>query len=87
MFPSTDSATNNNCNPVKCAGCQRLLFKAAPGAIAAPIEIKCPRCGAFNCLRPMSPHQTAQERLTEAYAHDLSLTHHSGGAGGRLSGR
>lgn len=40
---------------VKCAACRALLFKAEPGAIAATVEIKCRRCGAYNNLRPASP--------------------------------
>ncbi|NWK96521.1 Com family DNA-binding transcriptional regulator [Sphingobium lactosutens] len=53
------SSNDSVCISTKCASCRKLLFKSAPGAIAAAIEIKCPRCGSFNCLRPVSPNPTA----------------------------
>ncbi|WP_413818466.1 Com family DNA-binding transcriptional regulator [Sphingobium sp.] len=48
---------------IRCAGCRALLFKAEPGAIAGVIEIKCRRCGQFNCMRPQSPPRSPRERL------------------------
>ncbi|MAM38267.1 MAG: hypothetical protein CL949_07130 [Erythrobacter sp.] len=55
MHSSNDFA----CVSMKCASCRALLFKSEPGAIAGVIEIKCRRCGTFNCLRPASPNTTA----------------------------
>ncbi|WP_145072198.1 Com family DNA-binding transcriptional regulator [Sphingobium wenxiniae] len=55
MVPSTHFVTVS----MKCAHCRALLFKCDPDAIAGVIEIKCRRCGTFNCLRPASPHSTA----------------------------
>jgi len=48
--------------PEHCGSCRALLFKAADGAIAGAIQIKCRRCGAYNSLRPSSPQPTATER-------------------------
>lgn len=39
---------------VRCSGCRRLLFKMESCALAGAVSIKCPRCGAFNHLRPPS---------------------------------
>ncbi|WP_443021944.1 Com family DNA-binding transcriptional regulator [Sphingobium sp.] len=58
MHASNDSACVSN----KCASCRALLFKSAVDAIAGVIEIKCRRCGAFNCFRPMSPPRSPAER-------------------------
>ncbi|WP_417766707.1 Com family DNA-binding transcriptional regulator [Stappia sp.] len=40
---------------IRCASCRRLLMKAARNAISDVIEIKCPRCGTINALRPAEP--------------------------------
>lgn len=53
------SSTANQIEAIHCGNCRALLFKAAPGAIAATIEIKCRRCGSINSLRPQSPNPTA----------------------------
>lgn len=37
---------------VRCSGCARLLFKIEEGALVGALSIKCPRCRAFNHLRP-----------------------------------
>lgn len=48
---------------VRCCACRRLLFKMTPGALAGALSIKCPRCGAFNHLRPdPSPHPQRPDR-------------------------
>lgn len=52
---------------IRCCGCHRLLFKMAAGALAGAVQIKCPRCSAFNHLRPPasadpSPHPERQDR-------------------------
>ncbi|WP_425423409.1 Com family DNA-binding transcriptional regulator [Stappia stellulata] len=44
-----------NVESIRCASCRRLLMKAAPRAISDTIEIKCPRCGTINALRPVEP--------------------------------
>ncbi|MEW5251595.1 Com family DNA-binding transcriptional regulator [Microbulbifer sp. 2201CG32-9] len=41
----------------RCSRCSKLLARTA---VAERIEIKCPRCGAFNILRAKSPES---ERL------------------------
>ncbi|QPC44646.1 Com family DNA-binding transcriptional regulator [Kaustia mangrovi] len=40
---------------IRCGSCRRLLCRAAERAIAGVVEIKCPRCGTINSLRPTSP--------------------------------
>lgn len=37
---------------VRCASCGRLLAK---GSDCQTLEIKCPRCGAYNTIRATSP--------------------------------
>jgi phage FluMu protein Com len=49
---------------IRCAGCRALLFRADSAAIAGEIEIKCRRCGQYNCLRPLSPFEIA-DRVTD----------------------
>ncbi|MBJ7443759.1 MAG: Com family DNA-binding transcriptional regulator [Sphingobium sp.] len=66
MHSSNDSACVSN----KCASCRALLFKSEPGAIAGVIEIKCRRCGAFNCLRPVSPYPIADRAATGRLPYD-----------------
>jgi LSD1 subclass zinc finger protein len=39
----------------RCGQCRKLLFKAAPEAVRGPLDIKCPRCGTINSLRPVEP--------------------------------
>ncbi|WP_412103569.1 Com family DNA-binding transcriptional regulator [Stappia stellulata] len=51
-----------NVESIRCASCRRLLMKAAPRAISDTIEIKCPRCGTINALRPVEPQPERQER-------------------------
>ncbi|WP_150497158.1 zinc finger domain-containing protein [Roseibium aquae] len=50
---------------IRCGGCRKLLMKAAARAILGAIDIKCPRCGTMNCLRPAAavPVKPAQDRL------------------------
>ncbi|MGH1451868.1 MAG: Com family DNA-binding transcriptional regulator [Paracoccaceae bacterium] len=40
-------------NELRCDTCRRLLLKMEDGAICGSVSIKCPRCGAFNNLRPI----------------------------------
>ncbi|WP_107989283.1 Com family DNA-binding transcriptional regulator [Breoghania corrubedonensis] len=40
---------------IRCGKCRRLLMKTAERAIAGLLEIKCPRCGTINALRPIEP--------------------------------
>lgn len=48
---------------VRCSACRRLLFKMEAEALAGTISAKCPRCGAFNTLRPTpSPHPKRPDR-------------------------
>ncbi len=52
---------------IRCCGCRRLLFKMTHGAFTGAVQIKCPRCSAFNHLRPpatiaTSPHPERQDR-------------------------
>ena len=47
---------------VRCSGCARLLFKIEEGALTGVLSIKCPRCRAFNFLRPTSPNLQRQDR-------------------------
>ena len=48
---------------VRCSGCARLLFKIEDGALTGALSIKCPRCRAFNHLRPdPSPRPQRQDR-------------------------
>ncbi|NEW96898.1 Com family DNA-binding transcriptional regulator [Rhodopseudomonas sp. BR0G17] len=54
--------------PIRCAQCRALLFRAAGGAIAAPVEIKCRRCGSINILRPTEPPPERRERPTSGEA-------------------
>lgn len=42
---------------IRCGSCRKLLMKAAGQAILGPVDIKCPRCGTMNCLRPLVPAQ------------------------------
>ncbi|WP_250870478.1 Com family DNA-binding transcriptional regulator [Hafnia paralvei] len=51
---------------VRCCRCHRLLAKAS----YSYIQIKCPRCKAFNELRASSPLPSAIERPTENYCGD-----------------
>ncbi|WP_442890426.1 Com family DNA-binding transcriptional regulator [Arsenophonus sp. PmNCSU2021_1] len=46
---------------IRCCGCHRLLAKAN----AIYIQIKCPRCKAFNEMRMSSPSPSVSERQTE----------------------
>ena len=39
---------------IRCT-CRRLLMRAERHAICGVIEIKCPRCGTINALRPAEP--------------------------------
>ncbi|MFC3179472.1 Com family DNA-binding transcriptional regulator [Cypionkella sinensis] len=48
---------------IRCCACARLLFKMQAGALSGALSIKCPRCRAFNHLRPdTSPHPQRQDR-------------------------
>lgn len=47
---------------VRCCDCARLLFKIEEGALVGALSIKCPRCRAFNSLRPTSPLPDRHER-------------------------
>ncbi|MGR3501622.1 Com family DNA-binding transcriptional regulator [Pseudaestuariivita sp.] len=47
---------------LRCRSCRRLLFEMSKNAIAGEVSIKCPRCGAFNILRPSSPSQERSKR-------------------------
>ena len=47
---------------IRCCGCRRLLFKMTAGAFTCAVQIKCPRCRAFNHLRPESPHPQRLDR-------------------------
>ncbi|MCA3454012.1 MAG: Com family DNA-binding transcriptional regulator [Rhodobacter sp.] len=47
---------------VRCSGCDRLLFRMEAAALAGAVCVKCPRCGAFNNLRPASPKPERQDR-------------------------
>lgn len=47
---------------IRCCACRRLLFKMSAGAFAGAVQIKCPRCSAFNHLRPESPNQQRHDR-------------------------
>ncbi|WP_201514161.1 MULTISPECIES: Com family DNA-binding transcriptional regulator [unclassified Sphingobium] len=82
MRSSTHSVPVSIC----CASCSALLFKAEPAAIAGIIEIKCRRCGTFNCLRPASPNPTA-DRAAEEGKHDVPRQSFSCFSGSRLPGR
>ncbi|MGX8942152.1 Com family DNA-binding transcriptional regulator [Symbiopectobacterium sp. Eva_TO] len=46
---------------IRCCGCHRLLAKAN----AIYIQIKCPRCKAFNEMRMNSPSASVSERQSE----------------------
>ena len=50
---------------IRCGSCRKLLMKAAGQAILGPVDIKCPRCGTMNCLRPAAivPVMPASDRL------------------------
>ncbi|NUB45043.1 Com family DNA-binding transcriptional regulator [Fertoebacter nigrum] len=39
---------------MRCSGCARLLFKMEPQALRGRVSVKCPRCRAFNHLRPQT---------------------------------
>ncbi|MCB5198611.1 Com family DNA-binding transcriptional regulator [Loktanella sp. TSTF-M6] len=39
---------------IRCSGCARLLFKTDGADFGCKISIKCPRCRAFNHLRPQT---------------------------------
>ncbi|OYU38597.1 MAG: Com family DNA-binding transcriptional regulator [Pseudorhodobacter sp. PARRP1] len=41
---------------IRCCACARLLFKMQAGALVGALSVKCPRCRAFNHLRPPSPN-------------------------------
>ena len=46
----------------RCSACGKLLFKVDGDGAAGSISIKCPRCRAFNVLRPVqSPNQEHTE--------------------------
>lgn len=48
---------------VRCGSCRKLLMKAAGRAILGPVDIKCPRCGTMNCLRPaVLPQKPEKDR-------------------------
>ncbi|WP_422785599.1 Com family DNA-binding transcriptional regulator [Roseibium algae] len=51
-------------NEIRCASCRRLLLKSADRAIVGPVDIKCPRCGTMNSLRPLviDPTEPVSER-------------------------
>lgn len=36
----------------RCGKCARLLLKMEENALSGAIQIKCPRCGTYNTLRP-----------------------------------
>jgi phage FluMu protein Com len=55
---------------IRCSGCARLLCRMRDGELGCTIVIKCPRCGAFNHLRPPSPQPERRDRRTEAGADD-----------------
>ncbi|WP_425090000.1 Com family DNA-binding transcriptional regulator [Stappia sp.] len=43
-------------------------MKARPRAISDTIEIKCPRCGTINALRPVEPQPERQDEHPETGA-------------------
>ncbi|MBC2858717.1 Com family DNA-binding transcriptional regulator [Stappia sp. 28M-7] len=45
---------------IRCI-CRRLLMRAERYAICGVIEIKCPRCGTINALRPAEPQPERPE--------------------------
>ncbi|MGJ8610741.1 MAG: Com family DNA-binding transcriptional regulator [Octadecabacter sp.] len=48
---------------IRCSGCSRLLCKTDGGDLGCAVTIKCPRCRAFNQLRPTSsPSPKRQDR-------------------------
>jgi phage FluMu protein Com len=47
---------------IRCGKCSALLLKAAPGAIAGTIEIKCRRCGHVITLRPPEPEPKRRDK-------------------------
>ncbi|WP_150523074.1 Com family DNA-binding transcriptional regulator [Roseibium sediminis] len=40
---------------IRCGRCRKLLMKSEPAAIRGMVEVKCPRCGTMNSLRPVEP--------------------------------
>ncbi|WP_395173944.1 Com family DNA-binding transcriptional regulator [Roseibium alexandrii] len=40
---------------IRCGSCRKLLAKADKNAVTGKLEIKCPRCGTLNSLRPLEP--------------------------------
>ncbi len=55
--------TQDELNDVRCPACRKLLFKSEKGAVVGALQIKCPRCGTFNHLRPLaSPNPERQDR-------------------------
>ncbi|BBF92342.1 Com family DNA-binding transcriptional regulator [Blastochloris tepida] len=53
---------------IRCGSCRALLLRAATGAIAGAVQIKCRRCGTFNTLRPIEPVSERRERPTSGEA-------------------
>ncbi|MBC2834054.1 Com family DNA-binding transcriptional regulator [Gemmobacter straminiformis] len=53
---------NKPLTDVRCCDCGRLLFKMEDGALRGALSIKCPRCRAYNSLRPASPVPDRPER-------------------------
>ncbi|WP_152509285.1 MULTISPECIES: Com family DNA-binding transcriptional regulator [unclassified Labrenzia] len=49
-------------NEIRCGSCRKLLMKSAERAIVGPVEVKCPRCGTLNNLRPLEPFSERPER-------------------------
>jgi|GEM_PF-3271638 len=48
---------------IRCCACARLLFKMETGALSGALSVKCPRCRAFNLLRPsLSPNPERHPR-------------------------
>ncbi|WP_083782775.1 Com family DNA-binding transcriptional regulator [Roseibium sp. TrichSKD4] len=47
---------------IRCGRCRKLLMKSEPAAIRGTVEVKCPRCGTMNSLRPVEPITDRPER-------------------------
>lgn len=62
---------------IRCAGCDRLLFRQEPGALAGKLELKCPRCGAMNIFRPSEPppERRSERRKDNRYGGSVRRGH------------
>lgn len=54
-------SVNMELKEIRCRRCNKLLAKADAGEL----EIKCPRCGAYNILKAVSINSERPERLQE----------------------